>query len=141
MRKILFFNIKRLWKPERANYHREVNVPVTDESGFIRAFHGTLEDGIRWCNKTTEHWANIKVFEFSKAIITFNLGVLAFDATTQNLFLNQTLFFASVAMSCLSLSLLTSYIWVTINKNINNVSDRGWLLKDTLMGLSLSNHL
>jgi len=136
IKKILFYNTKRLWKPERVNYRREVSVPVTDDPGFIKEFYNDLTTGIEWCNRTTQHWANIKVFEFSKVVITFNFGILAFGATAQGLFTNRTLFFASVIMSCLSLSLLTLYIWVTVDKNINNINDRGWILRDTWQGLN-----
>lgn len=134
LKSILLFKLEHLFKEPRKNYSRNKMsfVPGPELKNF-------LYTGLRWCSDASHRWAEIKTLELTKLIITLNLALLAFNAAAQQLFEGKRLLLASVLLSLASIILLIHFLWSVINKNLNNLNDRSFILQDALNSLDQQN--
>lgn len=136
IKKVFFYNLALLYRPKREAYYQEISIPFVDDEKYLQILVDDWEKGIGWCKKSTEYWAIIKTVEITKSIITFNLGIIAFDAAAHLFFSNvQNFLVSSIALSAISIFILTWFLRTVTNMNINNIGDREIVLKKSLQKL------
>lgn len=82
-------------------------------------FRNFLIEGQEWCGEQKVNWAKIKTIELTKAVIVFNLGILAFLGAMHEEFLCPSLLFVAVGSSVVSILLAFVYLWKVSTENIN----------------------
>lgn len=100
---------------------------------FLNDFLKDAREGRKWCEEAAMHWAEMLTFHFSKMIITFDLGVLAFIGVMRESFFNQTILVLSIAYAVDSLLILSIFTRNVIVKNINSLAERKRILNYTIM--------
>lgn len=100
---------------------------------FLNDFLKDAREGRKWCEEAAMHWAEVLTFHFSKMIITFDLGVLAFIGVMRESFFNQTILVLSVVYAVGSLLILSIFTRNVIVKNINSLAERKRILNYTIM--------
>lgn len=106
---------------------------LTINQSFLDDFLKNTMEGKRWCEEASMHWAEILTFSFSKTIITFDLGVLAFIGVMRESFFNQAILILSVIYAVASLLILTVFTRSIIVKNINSFAERVRILNYTIV--------
>lgn len=104
---------------------------ITINQSFLEDFLKDAREGKRWNEEAAMHWTEILTFPFSKMIITFDLGVLAFIGVMREEFFNQTILILSIVFTIASLLILSFLIRNIIVKNINSLAERGRILNYT----------
>jgi len=133
------FNLKLFFRPRREAYGVNTEIPLRNGQNFLEAFADDLENGIKWCNDSSEHWAETLTVKVNELIITFNLAILAFDATATSLFENhQGILRASIIFSIISLVILTQCLISISRRNINSFGDKKLIMSKTHKKLFLS---
>ena len=100
---------------------------------FLDDFLKNTKEGRQWCDEAAMHWAEILTFPFSKMIITFDLGVLAFIGVMRESFIDQKLLILSIIYALASLLILTVFMRSVIVKNINSLAERKRILNYTIV--------
>lgn len=103
------------------------------DQNFLDNFLKDTKEGKRWCEEAAMHWAEILTFSFSKMIITFDLGVLAFIGAMRESFFNQTILALSIMYALASLLTLVAFVRSVIVKNINSLAERVRILNYTMV--------
>lgn len=106
---------------------------MTVNQDFLNDFLKDAREGRKWCEEAAMHWAEVLTFPFSKMIITFDLGVLAFIGVMRESFFNQTLLVLSIVYAVGSLLILSIFTRNVIVKNINSLAERKRVLNYTIM--------
>ena len=104
---------------------------VAINQAFLDDFVLDARNGMRWNEEAAMHWAEILTFPFSKMIITFDLGLLAFIAAMRDSFYYQSILILSISFALASLLLLSFFIRKVIVKNINSLAERVRILRYT----------
>lgn len=130
--KVLYAPIYLKTKKEGIDELQEGERFMTIDQNFLNDFLNDAREGRRWCDEAAMHWAEILTFSFSKTIITFNLGILAFIGVMRESFFNQVILFFSIACVLASLIILTIFTRSVIVKNINSLADRKRILNYTV---------
>lgn len=106
---------------------------MTVNQDFLNDFLKDAREGRKWCEEAAMHWAEMLTFNFSKMIITFDLGVLAFIGVMRESFFNQTILVLSIVYAVGSLLILSIFTRNVIVKNINSLAERKRILNYTIM--------
>jgi len=122
------FNLALFFRLKREAYDKKVEIPIVNSSNFIDEFAEDLRSGIKWCQDTSEHWAEILIVKVTESIITFNLAVIAFDAAASSLFVNKNSLAVSILFSIISLIILIQFLVSVSKRNINSIGDRRYIM-------------
>lgn len=136
------FNL--LFVPLETLFAQEKEHPQVDPRSGTRtreSFLAWLEEGYITLQRQAEHWAEVLIVDFTKAIITFDLAVLAFIGAVVNIGTNSTTgiiknifaMYAAVSFAVISVLILTIFFWVTVRKNINHSADGVRVIRETLI--------
>lgn len=106
---------------------------ISINQSFLDDFLKNTEEGKRWCEEAAMHWAEILTFPFSKMIITFDLGVLAFIGVMMESFFDQRILMFSIICAASSLLILSIFMRSVIVKNINSLAERKNILNYTIV--------
>ena len=109
----------RVRKEDRSGELPEGERVLKVNQEFFNDFLKDAREGKRWCEEASMHWAEMLTFPFSKMIITFDLGILAFIGVMKDSFADPRVLILSVACAIASLLILSIFTRRVIVKNIN----------------------
>lgn len=130
--KVLYVPVFRKNK-EKLGELPEGEKDIAINQSFLDDFLKNTGEGKRWCEEAAMHWAEMLTLSFSKMIITFDLGVLAFIGVMRESFFNQGILVLSISFASASLLILSVFIRSVVVKNINSLAERKNILNYTIV--------